>query len=86
MSLEYKYNVHVHDHPNDFSFETTSLQGNLSVHSSMPWQSSQVSRKTLPDVNVEISDARLSPFYGVCLVSGTSYGSVGKAFRIMSSV
>lgn len=48
MSLEHKYDVHMHDHPNDFSSETTSLQGNLSVHSSMSCLSSKVSRETLP--------------------------------------
>lgn len=48
VSLEHKHNVHMHDHPNDFSSETTSLQGNLSVHSSMPCLSSKVSRETLP--------------------------------------
>lgn len=59
MSLENKYNVHTHNHSNDFSFQTTSPQGKLSVHSSVPGQNSKVSRETLPDANVEISDARL---------------------------
>lgn len=45
MSLENKYNVHTHNHSNDFSFQTTSPQGKLSVHSLVPGQNSKVSRE-----------------------------------------